>query len=196
MLFRSKIDAEKSFKKRLEKSNNKSTYITLLGLVDAKIEALEKKKTSLNVNPDFEENLDALNDIKFKINAIGSELASLRLKQDTVREAQREIEEQQSNIDTQQLAVIYEQAKVLIPNVQKTFEELLSYHNKMVESRSRFVAISMPLIANKIEELEKELKSSLINEAELTNVITKSDTYEDLEEIGRASCRERVYVLV
>lgn len=178
-----KIKTEQSFKRRLEKSNNKSTYITLLGLVDAKIEALEKKKTSLNVNPDFEENLDALNDIKFKINAIGGELATLRLKQDTVRETQREIEEQQSNIDSQQLAVIYEQAKVLIPNVQKSFEELLSYHNKMVENRSRFVAISLPLIANQIDRLEMDLKSFLIKEAELTSIITKSDTYEDLEEL-------------
>lgn len=178
-----KIKTEQSFKKRLEKSNNKSTYRTLLGLVDAKIEALQKKKATLNVNPDFEKNLGALNDVKFKLNAIGAELATLKLKQDTVREAQKEIEEQHSEIDSEQLAAIYQQAKALIPDIQKTFEELLSYHNKMVESRSRFVATSLPILANKIERLEKELKSLLIQEEELSNIVTKSDTYEDLEEL-------------
>lgn len=178
-----KIKTEQAFKKRLEKSNNKSTYRTLLGLVDAKIEALQKKKATLNVNPDFEKSLEALNDVKFKLNAIGAELATLKLKQDTVREAQKEIEEQHSDIDSQQLATIYQQAKALIPDIQKTFEELLSYHNKMVESRSRFVAISLPILAKKIEKLEKELKSLLIQEEELTNIVTKSDTYEDLEEL-------------
>lgn len=178
-----KIKTEQAFKKRLEKSNNKSTYRTLLGLVDAKIEALQKKKVTLNVNPDFEKKLGALNDVKFKLNAIGAELATLKLKQDTVREAKKEIEEQYSEVDSQQLATIYQQAKALIPNIQRTFEELLSYHNKMVESRSRFVALSLPLLAKKIEKLEKELKSLLIKEEELTNIVTKSDTYEDLEEL-------------
>lgn len=178
-----KIKTEQAFKKRLEKSNNKSTYRTLLGLVDAKIEALQIKKATLNVNPDFEKSLGALNDVKFKLNAIGAELATLKLKQDTVREAQKEIEEQHSEIDSQQLATIYQQAKALVPNIQKTFEELLSYHNKMVESRSRFIAMSLPMLAKKIEKLEKELKSLLIQEEELANIVTKSDTYEDLEEL-------------
>ncbi|WP_299096003.1 DUF2326 domain-containing protein [uncultured Bacteroides sp.] len=178
-----KIKTEQAFKKRLEKSNNKSTYRTLLGLVDAKIEALQIKKATLNVNPDFEKTLGALNDVKFKLNAIGAELATLKLKQDTVREAQKEIEEQHSEIDSQQLATIYQQAKALVPNIQKTFEELLSYHNKMVESRSRFIAMSLPMLAKKIEKLEKELKSLLIQEEELANIVTKSDTYEDLEEL-------------
>ena len=178
-----KIKTEQAFKKRLEKSNNKSTYRTLLGLVDAKIEALQIKKATLNVNPDFEKSLGALNDVKFRLNAIGAELATLKLKQDTVREAQKEIEEQHSEIDSQQLATIYQQAKALVPNIQKTFEELLSYHNKMVESRSRFIAMSLPMLAKKIEKLEKELQSLLIQEEELANIVTKSDTYEDLEEL-------------
>lgn len=178
-----KIKTEQAFKKRLEKSNNKSTYRTLLGLVDAKIEALQIKKATLNVNPDFEKSLGALNDVKFRLNAIGAELATLKLKQDIVREAQKEIEEQHSEIDSQQLATIYQQAKALVPNIQKTFEELLSYHNKMVESRSRFIAMSLPMLAKKIEKLEKELQSLLIQEEELANIVTKSDTYEDLEEL-------------
>lgn len=178
-----KIKTEQAFKKQLEKSNNKSTYRTLLGLVDAKIEALQIKKATLNVNPDFEKSLGALNDVKFRLNAIGAELATLKLKQDTVREAQKEIEEQHSEIDSQQLATIYQQAKALVPNIQKTFEELLSYHNKMVESRSRFIAMSLPMLAKKIEKLEKELQSLLIQEEELANIVTKSDTYEDLEEL-------------
>lgn len=178
-----KIKTEQAFKKRLEKSNNKNTYRTLLGLVDAKIEALQKKKATLNVNPDFEKNLGALTDVKCKLNSIGAELATLRLKQETVCEAQKEIEEQRSEIDSKQLATIYQQAKALIPNMQKTFEELLSYHNKMVDSRSRFVAISLPMLAKKIETLEKQLKGLLIQEEELANIVTKSDTYEDLEEL-------------
>lgn len=178
-----KIKTEQAFKKRLEKSNNKSTYRTLLGLVDAKIEVLQKKKATLNVNPDFEKSLGALNDVKFKLNAIGAELATLKLKQDTVREAQKEIKEQHSEIDSQQLATIYQQAKALIPTIQKTFEELLSYHNKMIESRARFVATSLPILAKKIERLEQELKNLLIQEEELSNIVTKSDTYEDLEEL-------------
>jgi len=39
----------------------------------------------------FEKSLGALNDVKFRLNAIGAELATLKLKQDTVREAQKRL---------------------------------------------------------------------------------------------------------
>lgn len=178
-----KIKSEQSFKDRLEKKTDKSSYRALLGLIDAKIEELQKKKATLNINPDFEKNIEELNDIKFKLNSIGSEIATLKLKRETILETQKEIEKEHSEIDTIQLADIYKQAKALIPNLHKTFEELLSYHNKMVENRARFVTISLPKITSKIQSLEDVLKCLLEKEKELTKIVVKSNTYKDLEDL-------------
>lgn len=176
-----KIKAESAFKKRLEKSNSKSAYRTLLGLVEAKIEELEKKKSTLDVNPEFESLISELNDIKCQINSLNIDIATLKIKESTIIETQKEIESQHSNIDTEQLAILYKEAKALIPQLQRTFEDLKEYHNKMVASRSRFISASLPVLRTQIDEKQKELSSLLTKEEELSKLVTKSDTYECLE---------------
>lgn len=176
-----KIKAENAFKKRLEKSNSKSAYRTLLGLVEAKIEELEKKKSTLDVNPEFESLMSELNDIKCQINSLNIDIATLKIKESTIIETQKEIESQHSNIDTEQLAILYKEAKALIPQLQRTFEDLKEYHNKMVVSRSRFISATLPVLRTQIDEKQKELSSLLTKEEELSKLVTKSDTYECLE---------------
>lgn len=178
-----KIKAENAFKRRLEKSNNKSTYRTLLGLIESKIEELEAKKANLNVNPEFESLISQLNDIKCQINVLNIDIATLKLRESTILETQKEIEAQHSNVDVEQLATLYNEAKALIPEIQKSFEDLLNYHNKMVASRSRFVAITLPAINKQINEKQGELKRLLLKEEELSRLVTKSDTYESLESL-------------
>ena len=178
-----KIKTEKAFKKRLEKSNNKSTYRTLLGLTDAKIEELEKKKNSLGINPDFEVLISQLNDIRCQINILNIDIATLKLKESTIVETQKEIEAQHSDIDTSQLETLYREAKALIPDLQKSFEELVDYHNKMVASRSRFVSIALPGIRLHIKDKQSKLRGLLSKEEEMSKLVTKSETYESLEDL-------------
>lgn len=178
-----KIKTEKAFKKRLEKSNNKSTYRTLLGLTDAKIEELEKKKNSLGINPDFEVLISQLNDIRCQINILNIDIATLKLKESTIVETQKEIEAQHSDIDTTQLETLYREAKALIPDLQKSFEELVDYHNKMVASRSRFVSIALPGIRQQINDKQSKLRGLLSKEEEMSKLVTKSETYESLEDL-------------
>ena len=178
-----KIKTEKAFKKRLEKSNNKSTYRTLLGLTDAKIEELEKKKNSLGINPDFEVLISQLNDIRCQINILNIDIVTLKLKESTIVETQKEIEAQHSDIDTSQLETLYREAKALIPDLQKSFEELVDYHNKMVASRSRFVSIALPGIRQQINDKQSKLRGLLSKEEEMSKLVTKSETYESLEDL-------------
>ena len=178
-----KIKTEKAFKKRLEKSNNNSTYRTLLGLTDAKIEELEKKKNSLGINPDFEVLISQLNDIRCQINILNIDIATLKLKESTIVETQKEIEAQHSDIDTSQLETLYREAKALIPDLQKSFEELVDYHNKMVASRSRFVSIALPGIRQQINDKQSKLRGLLSKEEEMSKLVTKSETYESLEDL-------------
>ena len=176
-----KIKAENAFKKRLEKSNSKSAYRTLLGLVEAKIEELEEKKSTLEVNPEFETLISELNDIKCQINSLNIDIATLKIKESTIIETKKEIESQHSNIDTEQLAILYKEAKALIPQLQRTFEDLKEYHNKMVASRSRFISATLPVLRRQIDEKQKKLSSLLTKEEDLSKLVTKSDTYECLE---------------
>lgn len=176
-----KLKADRNFKNRLEKNNSKSTYLSLLGLVNARIEELQKQKSLLNINPNFAEDIEALNAIKFRINTISSEIHTTQLRHNIIIEAQKEMESKKSNIDTVQLSLIYKQAKAFIPDLQRTFEEFVTYHNQMLDNKVEFILKSLPSVKEKLEVLQKELQSLLLQEDALTQKVIKSNTYEELE---------------
>ena len=180
---RTQINAEEKFKKRLESEQTKSAYETALSLLQSEIEELERRKASLNLNPKFELDLDKLNRIKYQINITSSEIGRLELRKDLISEAQREIQSGESTIDLQQLRQIYQQATSLISEIQKTFQELYDFHNRMVKSKIRFITQDLPKIKAKLTVQREHLTRLLVEEAELSAAITKSDSFEVLEQL-------------
>src|SRR3989339_149868 len=89
---RSQIDIEEKFKKRLESEQTKSAYETALALLQLEIQELERRRLSLNLNPDFELQLDKLNRVKYQVNLTSSEIGRLELRKDLISEAQRDIQ--------------------------------------------------------------------------------------------------------
>ncbi len=180
---RSQIDIEEKFKKRLESEQTKSAYETAMALLQSEIEELERRKESLNLNPNFESDLDKLNRVKYQINLTTSEIGRLELRKDLISEAQREIQSGVSTIDLQQLQQIYQQATSLVRGIQKTFQELLDFHNQMVESKIRFIAQDLPKIDAKLTAQREHLNRLLAEESELSAAITQSDSFEVLEQL-------------
>lgn len=178
---RTQIDVEEKFKNRLESEQTKSGYETALALLQAEIEELERRKASLNLNPDFESDLNKLNSVKYQVNVTSSEIGRLELRKDLISEAQREMQSGISTIDMQQLQQIYQQATSLVRGIQKTFEELHDFHNKMVESKVRFIAQDLPKIDADITAKRDQLKHLLLEEAKLSTVIIQSDSFDVLE---------------
>jgi len=180
---RSQISIEEGFKKRLESEQTKSAYETALALLQTEIEELERKKSLLNLNPNFESDLDKLNKIKYQINLTSSEIGRLELRKDLIMEAQREIKAGESNIDLKQLQQIYQQATSLVSGIQKTFQELYDFHNRMIESKIRFITKDLPKIDEQLSAQREHLKRLLVEESELSTVITRSDSFDMLEKL-------------
>lgn len=180
---RSQIDVEERFKKRLETEQTKSAYETSLALLQSDIQILERRKASLNLNKNFESDLDKLNEIKYRINLTSSEIGRLELRRDLITEAQRELQSDISSVDLQQLRQIYQQATTLISGIQKTFQELYEFHNKMVESKIHFIAQDLPRIDADLTKQHKELNRLLSQNVELSAAITQTDSFDMLERL-------------
>ena len=180
---RSQIDIEEKFKKRLESRQTKSAYETALAILLSEIEVLEQRKASINLNPNFESDLDKLNKIKYQINLTSSEIGRLEIRKDLIHEAKNEIRADKSTIDMQQLKQIYHQATSLINGIQKTFQELYDFHNQMVDSKIRFIVKDLPQIDSKLALQREQLNRLLAEEAELSSVIVQSDSFNELEHL-------------
>ncbi len=176
-----KIRQEDAFWKRLEKVQTKSAYETTLALIENDIEELNRKKSNLNLNENFEADLDALNQVKYNINRLSSEISKLNIRKDLINEALSELQSSSSTIDTNQLNQIYQQATNVLGKLQKSFEEMVEYHNNMISEKKKFISNELPKIESKIEKNYVHLNKLLEKEEELSQIISKSDSFEELE---------------
>ena len=154
-----------------------------MALLQSEIEELERRKASINLNPNFESDLDKLNRVKYEVNFISSEIGRLELRKGLILEAQREIQSGVSTIDLKQLRQIYQQATSLVSGIQKTFQELYEFHNRMVESKVRFIVQDLPRIDSELATKREHLNHLLAEEAGLNAAVTQSDSFNVLEQL-------------
>lgn len=178
-----KIKQEDIYKTRLEKNQTKTAYETALSLINNDIEALNKKKSSFNLNENLESDLDKLNKVKYEINKTSSSIGKLNIRKDLIKEAEAELQSSKSEIDLRQLEIIYKQATSKIASIQKTFTDLVLFHNTMIGEKVKFITKELPSIEKAIQENNNSLRRLLKEEKILSSLISKSDSFEELEKV-------------
>ena len=178
-----KMKQENAYKERIEKKQKKNSYEVALAIIEDEIVELNNKKSLLNINENFEEDLNRLNEIKYKINRLSSLITKLEIRRDMIVEAKNEMEKDVASIDLEQLRLLYSESKEYIPNLHKTFEDLVAYHNKMIVEKISFITKELPSLSDRIENEKRTLKALLSDEKELSLKISKSDSFNDLENI-------------
>ncbi|MCO7226628.1 DUF2326 domain-containing protein [Pleionea sp. CnH1-48] len=181
-LFREK-KIEEDLQKRLVKENTLSQVKQSLLLVENNIEELKLKKDSFNINEDYEEDVNALNEIKSKISRASTKIGRLEVRKDLITESIQELEEEYSNVSIEKIRKLYEEAKALLPDIQRTFDETLQFHNNMVREKKNFITSELPSINTELEDLNLKLKSYLDKEKELTGKISKSGAMDEFQGI-------------
>jgi len=178
-----RLKQEESYKARLEKNQTKTAYEATVGLINNDIDLLNAKKSSLNLNENFENDLQNLNQLKYDINRQSLAISKLNIRKNLIIETQQELQNSASNIDLQQLKLIYEQASTQILNLQKTFEDLVQYHNQMLNQKIDFISKELPAIESDLDHRNKVLKKLLDDEKRLASIVAKSDSFEELENL-------------
>ena len=180
------IKSESNYMRRLEKHGTKNSYKVALQDIDREIAKLEQKKSSLNINPQLDQDLVELTSVKEELNSISSAITSLRIRRDVIQESINDFNQQRFDVDMVQLQLVYKQAAALIPTIQHTFEEMVSYHNKMLANRARFIEEEIPALDEKMAQLQTSFASLREKERYLTEKVTASDTFEELEKVINA----------
>jgi uncharacterized protein YydD (DUF2326 family) len=178
-----KLKIEQNFKERLEKKQSKTELQLQLDIVNDNIRKLRKRKNNLNINEKYEEDLEELNDTKYRISRLSSKISELSLRKELLKETENELRKDISDIDLSALREIYTVAKKSVKNIQVTFEEMVRYHNKMILEKIKYITQDLPGIEVEIESYKNELEKQLSIEKRLINILSVSDTFSDLENI-------------
>jgi uncharacterized protein YydD (DUF2326 family) len=174
---------EKKIQARLRRENNLSQINQALIIVNRRIEELVHQKNSFSVNDNYEADFARLNIIRQKINQNGTEIARLDMRLELILESKRDLEGSVSDIDTEQIRVLYSRAKNLIPDLQKSFEDTLAFHNGMIDKKLRFITEELPSLQENIKATRTSQSELLVQEKSLSEKIVKSGAIEDLQVI-------------
>ena len=156
------IQQENVIKKRFEKNQTKRGYEAALALIESDIQKLNYKRANLNLNENFEIDLNTLNQLKYQISKVSSELSRLSIRRDIIQEAKQELESNLSDVDTKQLQIIYNQATSQVIGIQKTFEDLVKYHNQMIVEKVKFITQELPVLKSNIESRKCQPSACII----------------------------------
>lgn len=178
-----KIKQEENYKNRVENGMSMPTYKSALEQINSNIETLNRKKDDFGINADFEKDLGLLDEVRYKINSVSSEISTLNIRRELIEESVAGFQAETSNIDTKELKTLYEEVKTNVSELHKTFEELVSYHNKMIQEKIKFISAELPILKSNIATKQAELSYLLKQETEYTAKIAKYDSFETLEDI-------------
>lgn len=179
----SEIKIEENLQRRLKKENNYSVLDQSLIVINRRIKVLTKAKDSFNINENYEADLARLNDVKRELNRLSTRIGQSEMKKELIIESGAELAKEISTIDTEQIKALYEEAKVLIPNIHKSFEETLSFHNEMISERAKFIESELPQINAEVTQLNRSLRILAIEEKTLTEKLKKAGAIEELQAI-------------
>jgi len=177
------IKIEEDLQKRLRKEYTLSKVEQSLIIVNRNIENLEKKKSHFNLNENYENDLQKLNQIKSDINRLSTLIGQLELRKELILESKYELEKEIANINVEQIKFLYKEAKILIPELQKTFEETLVFHNEMLIEKKNYITKELPSIEKEIKNLRQNIRDLILKENELSEFLKKSGAFEELENI-------------
>lgn len=178
-----KIRLEQSFKDRLEREETRSAYETALALIDGEIERLARKKSRFNLNERLEADLTELNELKYEISVVSSSITKLEMRRKLIVEASDDLKARVAKVDHGQLRLIYQQARQGMEGIQKTFEELCDFHDRMLSEKVAFVTKELPKLNETIRERSESLRLLIEQQNALTEKINHSDSFEALENL-------------
>jgi uncharacterized protein YydD (DUF2326 family) len=151
--------------------------------IDKSILEQESLMKTFNLPKTYDDLLEKLKGIKSESTELSSLIANIDLKLSLSNKTKFELSESKSKIDPNIIKGLYEEAKVLIPQIQKTFEEVLDFHNKMVYNKLNYVEKHIQKLTKEKNHFESLLKPILEEQSRILTLLDNTGSFDDLIKI-------------
>ena len=155
----------------LEKSKSISSLSVLkqsLEIINSDLKDLYDKRNKLSYMDEYREELNSKRKLTLRINDLQEKMELVEFEIANIENSIVSLAKEKSEINIQILQAVYQEAKSYIPTLQKNFEDMVSFHNSMIQNRIDF--IQKPLNVKK--ELLEQYSSQLVTILEQKEKIT------------------------
>ena len=105
------------------------------------------------------------------------------MRRSLIVESKKDLENEASTLEAKRVRELYDEAQLLLPDLQKTFEDTLEFHNRMVQSRMDFITKELPALEDELRMVKGRLSEQLAGESRLAKKLRKSGVVEELQSI-------------
>lgn len=151
----------KECKKRLklyEEDDNISSIDNLKQrkeLIENDLNILTSKRKNLDYMESYKEELQKKRQLATSIKNLEEQAQLLDFDINLINKNIKKLNNEKSNINVNQIRNIYNEAKAYINNISKTFNDVVKFHNTMIQNRIDFITEQLEI---KKEELKKIIK--------------------------------------
>ena len=155
-----KFKEYENIKKKLFKDRTSSLVEQELAILNNDIENIENKKNDFNINKLYQEELKEIDDLNDKINNLMEEYSTLKTRLKIYEQNILNIESEKCELEVKDVEALYNEAGIYLPSLNKTLEETIAFHNKLIINKVNFIKSDIPVLKNKVLELKEKIKAN------------------------------------
>lgn len=160
------------------------TEFSIIEDLEQSIVELKKKKAELGLEEDYQIQLNEFDRLKSEITRIATRLSSVHLRRQLIEDGARALENDISLVTTEEIKRLYEEARVLVPNLQRSFDESVDFHNQMIKNKLAYITKELPALSVEERDLKRQLNEFEAKASEFKVLFEKKRTFEVLERIS------------
>ena len=159
----------------------KGTLKQIVRALDKDIREMEEKIKDFKISDSVKDDLASLKTIRGNISQLSIDISKLDTKIEFSERTIETLEKTRSSIDPKIIKGIYQQAKVYIEKLQKSFQETMSFHNSMIDNKVKFVNKSLTALKEKKKVLWDNLTNIQREERECLKKMSHKGALEDFQ---------------
>ena len=155
----------------LEKSKSIVSLSVLkqsLELVNEDLNVMNEKRQKLSYMDAYRDELDAKRKLTIRINELQENMQFLEFEIKNIEESISKLSQEKKDIDFTTLQAIYEEAKSYVPDIQRSFEDMVAFHNSMIQNRIDFIRSQLVTKQELLEQYSQQLNGILTEKEKVT----------------------------
>lgn len=152
-----------------------------IAIYDNKINQLTELIDKSQVYDGIEKIILELKDISNRASILRQNISALEIDISLNQKSKTKLIKELKTIDVNYIKSIYEQAEIFLPKIDKTFEEVIEFHEKTVKNRLNLIENSIDQHYKKLEVFKPEYHTLLTKQQELYKVVNNKDYNTELD---------------
>ncbi len=169
----------------MKKALSPESRAQILSVLEEQIRQLEAAAESFDVGEGVERELDALEHLRTEVSRVSMRIGEVSARRVLALQTLNSLEATVTTLDTVALREIYDAANIAIPELHRSFEELVEFHNRMVASKVDFVRSQLGAMTEELSIKREKLDALTATEQGVLQQVARKGALVDLSKIQR-----------